>query len=121
MCFFDGNHKILLLKAEMAQPNEFMKIVGIAHGCFAFFVFAFGAATHLVLGKADAFAVLDGARDNSLLTAVKLFVVLACFLWFLLTAQDLHCTSQKMLIMCTTPSNREGNSDLHQFISPPNY
>lgn len=50
MCFFDGNHKILLLKAEMAHPNDFMKIVGIAHAVFAFVMIAFGAATHLILG-----------------------------------------------------------------------
>ena len=110
MCFFDGNHKILLLKAEMAQPDDFMKVVSISHAVFAAIVIAFGASVHMILAdKSDLFMVLNSQPDQPLLVAIKFLMLAACFLWFLLTAQDLHSTSQKVLIMATSATGREGN------------
>lgn len=50
MTFFDGNFKVLLLKAEMINPEEFTNICLASNIVFCFVLIVLGVSVNTVLG-----------------------------------------------------------------------
>ena len=98
MSFFDGNFKILLLKAEMINPEEFTNVCIASNIIFCFVLAVLGVSVNMVLGHQDLLAAFQG--DSVVFLTGKVASNLACTIWLMLAAQEMQTILQKIICVC---------------------
>ena len=75
MCLFDGNYHILLVKNEMANPQDFLSVASFSLITYSIFTLLIGIITYMALGSGLLSPITENAAGSYDILGQKVWII----------------------------------------------